>query len=79
MKDAARQTIYLKDYAPFGYIVESVHLTFRLAPSATRVISKIRFAPCGHRRPSRDAGFDRRYAERRCPRCAVRMGGRGRD
>lgn len=49
MKDAspatAPQTIYLKDYTPFGYDVESVHLTFRLAPAATRVISKIRFAP----------------------------------
>ena len=45
MKDAAPQTIYLKDYTPFGYIVESVHLTFRLAPTATRVISKIAFAP----------------------------------
>jgi len=45
MKDASPQTIYLKDYTPFGYAVESVHLTFRLAPSATRVLSKIRFAP----------------------------------
>ena len=45
MKDAAPQTIYLKDYQPFGYIVESVDLTFRLAPSATRVLSRIRFAP----------------------------------
>ena len=45
MKDAAPKTIYLKDYTPFGYIVESVHLTFRLAPTSTRVISKISFAP----------------------------------
>ena len=49
MKDAAPEatpeTIYLKDYTPFGYIVESVELTFRLAPSATRVLSKIRFSP----------------------------------
>ena len=45
MKDAAPQTIYLKDYRPFGYVVESVDLTFRLAPSATRVLSRIRFAP----------------------------------
>ncbi|MDQ2091507.1 aminopeptidase N [Marimonas arenosa] len=45
MKDAAPQTIYLKDYTPFGWRVESVYLTFRLAASATRVLSKIRFAP----------------------------------
>ncbi|MBY5932170.1 aminopeptidase N [Tateyamaria omphalii] len=45
MRDAAPQTIYLKDYTPFGYIVEEVHLTFDLAPSATRVTSRIRFAP----------------------------------
>ena len=45
MKDAAPKTIYLSDYTPFGYIVESVHLTFRLAPTSTRVISKISFAP----------------------------------
>lgn len=49
MKDAspatAPETIYLKDYTPFGYDVESVHLTFHLTPEATRVLSKIRFAP----------------------------------
>ncbi|MFW8594777.1 aminopeptidase N [Cribrihabitans neustonicus] len=49
MKDAspatAPETFYLKDYTPFGYAVESVHLTFRLAPETTRVISRIRFTP----------------------------------
>ncbi|MDA7428680.1 aminopeptidase N [Primorskyibacter aestuariivivens] len=49
MKDAAPnatpETIYLKDYTPFGFVVEEVHLTFRLAPRATRVLSRIRFAP----------------------------------
>src|SRR6056297_2116768 len=45
MRDAAPQTVYLKDYKPFGYIVESVELTFRLAPRSTRVLSRIRFAP----------------------------------
>ncbi len=45
MKDAAPQTVYLKDYTPFGFTVEQVEMTFRLAPSATRVCSKIRFAP----------------------------------
>lgn len=45
MRDAAPQTIYLKDYTPFGYTVEAVHLTFKLAPKSTRVISRIQFAP----------------------------------
>ena len=49
MKDAspatAPETFYLKDYKPFGFEVESVELTFRLAPEATRVLSKIRFVP----------------------------------
>ncbi|MEL6565696.1 MAG: aminopeptidase N [Pseudomonadota bacterium] len=45
MRDAAPQTIYLKDYTPFGFTVEDVHLTFDLAPSATRVTARIRFAP----------------------------------
>ncbi|MFD1342378.1 aminopeptidase N [Litorisediminicola beolgyonensis] len=45
MKDASPQTIYLKDYKPFGYVVESVALVFDLHPTATRVTSTIRFAP----------------------------------
>ncbi|NIZ12356.1 aminopeptidase N [Phaeobacter sp. HF9A] len=48
MKDAAPatqpETFYLKDYTPFGFDVESVELTFRLAPETTRVLSRIRFA-----------------------------------
>ncbi|MEO0744837.1 MAG: M1 family aminopeptidase, partial [Pseudomonadota bacterium] len=45
MRDATPQTIYLADYTPFGFAVEDVHLTFDLAPSATRVTARIRFAP----------------------------------
>ena len=45
MRDAAPQTIYLKDYTPFGYTVDQVHLTFDLAPNATRVTSRIKFSP----------------------------------
>ncbi|SDJ19719.1 aminopeptidase N [Salipiger marinus] len=45
MKDAQAQTIYLRDYTPFGWTVESVHLTFVLAPEATRVRSRLRFVP----------------------------------
>ncbi len=45
MRDAAPTTIYLKDYKPFGYVVDNVHLTFDLAPNATRVKSRIEFRP----------------------------------
>ncbi|WP_170325710.1 aminopeptidase N [Ruegeria arenilitoris] len=45
MRDAAPTTIYLKDYTPFGYLVDSVHLTFDLAANATRVTSRIAFRP----------------------------------
>ncbi|MCF6445253.1 aminopeptidase N [Nereida sp. MMG025] len=49
MKDAsaatAPETIYLADYQPPAYLLETVHLTFKLSPSATRVISKIAFRP----------------------------------
>ena len=39
------ETIYLKDYRPPAYWVDEVHLTFRLAPSATEVVSRVRFRP----------------------------------
>ncbi len=45
MRDAAPSTIYLKDYTPFGFLVDSVHLTFDLAAHATRVTSRIAFRP----------------------------------
>ncbi|WP_293573395.1 aminopeptidase N [Phaeobacter sp.] len=49
MNDASQvgqsETVYLKDYTPFGFDVEKVELSFHLAPSATRVRSTIRFIP----------------------------------
>ncbi len=39
------QTIFLRDYKPFGYVITSVHLTFTLSRQATRVRSRIGFAP----------------------------------
>ncbi len=45
MRDAAPTTIYLADYTPFGWKIDSVELTFTLAPSATRVRSRIAFRP----------------------------------
>ncbi len=43
MKDAVPQTIHLADYTPPAYLVDSVHLTFQLHPTKTRVISRIAF------------------------------------
>jgi aminopeptidase N len=45
MRDAAPQTIYLKDYAPFGYLIDEVVLDFNLHPTKTRVTSRIQFRP----------------------------------
>ena len=45
MSQTSAETIYLKDYAPFGWTVEEVHLTFALHPTKTRVKSRIRLVP----------------------------------
>lgn len=45
MNDASPQTIYLHDYTPPAYLVDTIELTFRLSPMATRVVSKITFRP----------------------------------
>jgi aminopeptidase N len=43
MKDAAPQPTLLSRYRPFPLSIDEVSLTFRLAPSATRVVAAIRF------------------------------------
>ncbi|NCO85347.1 MAG: aminopeptidase N [Rhodobacterales bacterium] len=45
MNAPSPQTIFLRDYKPFGYVITAVHLTFVLSPRATRVKSRISFAP----------------------------------
>jgi len=45
MNDASPLTIYLTDYTPPAYLIDTVHLTFDLSPNATRVTSKITFRP----------------------------------
>ena len=45
MRNEAARTIRLADYRPPSHWVEDVHLTVRLDPKATRVISRIRFRP----------------------------------
>ncbi|UWP93261.1 aminopeptidase N [Aliiroseovarius crassostreae] len=44
-QNQAPQKIHLSDYTPPAYLVEDVALSFKLAPTATRVSSKIRFKP----------------------------------
>ena len=45
MKDATPQPVRLAEYTPPNWLVDEVHLTFQLAPSATRVLSRIAFRP----------------------------------
>ncbi|MBE0553122.1 MAG: aminopeptidase N, partial [Rhodobacteraceae bacterium] len=39
------RTVYLADYQPFPFLLPQVSLTFRLAPKATRVLTRLEFAP----------------------------------
>ena len=41
MRDATPQTVYLKDYTPPEYLIESVELNFELDESQTRVSSRL--------------------------------------
>ncbi|MXU65451.1 aminopeptidase N [Oceanomicrobium pacificus] len=52
MDQPAPQTIRLSDYRPANFLVERVHLTFKLEPDATRVTAKVRFT----RNPDAPAG-----------------------
>ena len=45
MTDAASKTIYLKDYRPPNWLIDEVHLTFKLHPKHTIVQSRIAFRP----------------------------------
>ena len=50
------KTVYLADYQPFTHLVTGVHLTFRLAPKATRVLARLDLRP----NPARGQGHDLR-------------------
>ena len=54
----APQTIYLADYLPFTHVVEKVHLTFRLAPQATRVLARLTLRPNPQRPGPQDLRLD---------------------
>ncbi|MFT6674598.1 MAG: aminopeptidase N [Sulfitobacter sp.] len=45
MRDSAPETVYLANYTPFGFVIDSVSLTFDLDPRKTRVKSRIAFRP----------------------------------
>ena len=45
MPTAKPKTIRLKDYRPTPYLIDTVALTFRLSPQATRVLSKLDLRP----------------------------------
>ena len=45
MMTEAPQTIFLADYQPFTHVIDQVDLTFRLAPQATRVITRLTLGP----------------------------------
>ena len=45
MGDSASGKIYLRDYKPFGFLIDKVDLVFTLSPNATRVKSRISFFP----------------------------------
>ena len=56
MPDTPSQPVFLADYQPPPFLVDSVALTFRLHPNATRVLSEIRFRA----NPAATAGHDLR-------------------
>ncbi|NNE88386.1 MAG: aminopeptidase N [Silicimonas sp.] len=45
MTETAPQSVYLKDYQPPNWLVDEVHLTFKLHPKHTIVQSRIAFRP----------------------------------
>lgn len=45
MSEATEQTVHLKDYRPPNWLIDEVHLTFKLHPKHTLVQSRIHFRP----------------------------------
>ncbi|KGB81857.1 aminopeptidase N [Rhodovulum sp. NI22] len=54
MKNTSAQAVHLSDYTPPAFLIDQVALTFRLHPTAARVLSKIAFRP-------NPAATDRRF------------------
>ncbi|MSU90537.1 aminopeptidase N [Rhodobacteraceae bacterium 2CG4] len=58
MRTDTPPTIRLTDYAPPAYLVDAVHLTFRLDPAATRVAARLSMRPNPHAAPGQDLRLD---------------------
>ena len=72
MTAADPRTVYLADYQPFPFLLDQVHLTFRLAPQATRVLARLGFAP----NPARPGRHDLRLDGEQLRLVSLRIGGR---
>ena len=66
------RTVYLVDYQPYPFVLDQVHLTFRLAPRATRVLARLSFAP----NPARPGRHDLRLHGEKLALISVATGGR---
>jgi aminopeptidase N len=66
------RTVYLADYQPYPFVLDQVHLTFRLAPRATRVLARLSFAP----NPARPGRHDLRLHGEKLALISVATGGR---
>ncbi|MFZ1511272.1 MAG: aminopeptidase N [Tabrizicola sp.] len=53
-----QKTVYLSDYQPYSHVVESVDLTFRLSPQATRVLTRLALRPNPERPGRNDLRLD---------------------
>lgn len=58
MRNEEPKVIYLKDYQPSRYLVDSIHLEFTLDPKATRVVSKIKLHANPKLAPAGDLTLD---------------------
>jgi aminopeptidase N len=67
------RTVYLADYQPYPFVLDQVHLTFRLAPRATRVLARLSFAP----NPARPGRHDLRLHGEKLALISASVGGRG--
>ncbi len=72
MTAADPRTVYLAEYQPYPYALDQVHLTFRLAPRATRVLARLSFAP----NPVRPGSHDLRLDGEQLRLVSLRIGGR---
>ncbi|MBA4325057.1 MAG: aminopeptidase N [Rhodobacter sp.] len=67
-----QKTVRLSDYQPYTHLVESVDLTFRLAPLATRVSARLRLRP----NPARPGRHDLRLDGERLTLISCTVDGR---